>query len=42
MVSGCPDQSIYIGGTYIQVLGEPSCAGIARSDINFFDSGALG
>jgi len=42
MVSGGPDQPIYIGGTYIYVLGELSRAGIARSDIDFLYFWALG
>jgi hypothetical protein len=41
-VSGCLEQCLNIGGTYIQVLSNLSRAGVARSDINLFDLAALG
>jgi hypothetical protein len=35
-------QSLDIGGLDIQVLGNLSRAGVARSNVDFFDLGALG
>ena len=36
------DQRFYISGAYIQVMSYLSRAGITRSDVNFFNLGALG
>jgi hypothetical protein len=41
-VSGCLEQCLNIVGTYIKVMGNLSRAGIARSDINLLNLGALG
>ena len=38
---GCLEQSVYVGGAYVQVFGKTGSAGVARGGVDFSHPGAL-